>query len=144
MENLDHYRKLEQMYASAPINEFYQPTLKVSAGTAELVFQVQEKFYHAAGAIHGSVYFKALDDAAYFAANSLVEKTFVLTANFTLYLIRPVDSGRLRAVGRVVSKTRQQLLAESILYDEQGREVARGSGSFMRSSIELTEKIGYC
>lgn len=144
MENLDHYRKLEQMYASAPINEFYQPTLKVSAGTAELVFQVQEKFYHAAGAIHGSVYFKALDDAAYFAANSLIEKTFVLTANFTLYLIRPVDSGRLRAVGRVVSKTRQQLLAESILYDEQGREVARGSGSFMRSSIELTEKIGYC
>ena len=142
MENDEHFRKLERMYASAPINEFYQPTLKVSAGSAELEIQVQEKFYHAAGAIHGSVYFKALDDAAYFAANSLVEETFVLTANFNLYLLRPVVSGRLRSVGRVVSQTRQQLLAEAILYDEQGREVARGSGSFMRSSIELTEEIG--
>lgn len=144
MENHEHFRKLERMYATAPINEYYQPRLKVSAGGAELEIQVQEKFYHAAGAIHGSVYFKALDDAAYFAANSLVEEKFVLTANFNLYLIRPVVSGCLRAVGRVVSQTRQQLLAEAILYDEQGREVARGSGSFMRSSMELTEEIGYC
>ena len=44
MENHEHFRKLERMYATAPINEYYQPRLKVSAGSAELEIQVQEKF----------------------------------------------------------------------------------------------------
>ncbi len=144
MENQEHFRKLERMYASAPINEFYQPTLKVAEGEAELEIVVQEKFYHAAGAIHGSVYFKALDDSAYFAANSLVEDVFVLTANFNVYLLRPVVAGRIRAVGRVVNQSKKQLIAEAVLFDEQGREVARGSGSFMHSQMALTEEIGYC
>ena len=143
MKNHEHFRKLERMYAGAPINEFYQPSLKVAEGEAELEIVVQEKFYHAAGAIHGSVYFKALDDAAYFAANSLVEDVFVLTANFNIYLLRPVVAGRIRAVGRVVNKTKKLLIAEAIMFDEQGCEVARGSGSFMHSKMGLTEEIGY-
>jgi acyl-coenzyme A thioesterase PaaI-like protein len=36
--------------------------------------------HHSIHAVHGSVYFKALDDAAFFAVNSLVEDVFVLTA----------------------------------------------------------------
>ncbi|MCK4507996.1 MAG: PaaI family thioesterase [Desulfuromonadales bacterium] len=144
MENQEHFRKLERMYASAPINEFYKPNLEISEGEAVLEFAVQKKFFHAAGAIHGSVYFKALDDAAYFAANSLIEDVFVLTSNFNIYLLRPVSSGRIRAVGRVVNQTKKLLIAEAILYDEQGREVARGSGSFMHSQMALTEEIGYC
>ena len=144
MGNQEHFRKLERMYASAPINDFYQPTLKVDAGSAKLEIEVKEKFFHAAGAIHGSVYFKALDDAAYFAANSLVEDVFVLTFNFNIYLLRPVATGRIRAVGRVVNQTKKLLIAEATLYDEQGREVARGSGSFMHSQMALTEEIGYC
>ena len=139
MENQEHFRKLERMYASAPINEFYKPNLEISEGEAVLEFAVQEKFFHAAGAIHGSVYFKALDDAAYFAANSLIEDVFVLTSNFNIYLLRPVASGRIRAVGRVVNQTKKLLIAEATLYDEQGREVARGSGSFMHSQMALTE-----
>ncbi|MDT8444185.1 MAG: hypothetical protein RQ722_07825 [Desulfuromonadales bacterium] len=48
MENHEHFRKLERMYVTAPINEFYQPNLKVSAGGVELEILVQEKFYNAA------------------------------------------------------------------------------------------------
>lgn len=137
MENNKHFLKLERLYAGAPINEFFKPSLQISDGEAVIEIQVEDKFHHAAGAIHGSVYFKALDDAAYFAANSVVEDTFLLTANFHLNLLRPVISGRLRAVGRVTNQTRQLVLAESVLYDEQGREVARGNGSFMRSNMPL-------
>ena len=60
----EHFRKLERAYASAPINAFYEPTLRVSEGLAELEIGITRKMHHAAGGVHGSVYFKALDDAA--------------------------------------------------------------------------------
>lgn len=44
MEKHEHFRKLERMYATAQINEYYQPRVKVSAGSAELETQVQEIF----------------------------------------------------------------------------------------------------
>jgi acyl-coenzyme A thioesterase PaaI-like protein len=69
------------------------------------VIPVRPEFFHAAHAVHGSVYFKALDDAAFFAVNSLVTDVFVLTASYNLYLTRPVTEGALRAVGRVVHRS---------------------------------------
>jgi uncharacterized protein (TIGR00369 family) len=93
-------------------------------------------FFHAAGAIHGSIYFKALD-AAFFAVNSLVSDVFVLTVSYNVYLLRQVSEGTLMAKGRAVHCSRQ-LFAEAELFDDRSREVARGSGSFMRSTIALT------
>ena len=91
-----------------------------------------------AGAVHGSHYFKALDDAAFFAVASLDEH-FPLTASFNMYFERPVSAGTLRAVGTVVQRARRVFLAESKLYDDDGRELARGSGTFMRSSTPWAE-----
>lgn len=139
----EHFRKLERMYASAPTNSYYQPALRIGAGTAEVVIQVRPDFFHAAGAVHGSVYFKVLDDAAFFAANSLVTDTFVLTVSFNVYLVRPVREGEMRSTGRVVHHSRRLLVAESVVTDTQGREVARGSGTFMPSAIPLGPEVGY-
>ena len=102
-----------------------------------------ERFWHAASAVHGSVYFKMLDDAAFFAANSLVEDVFVLTASFNTYFLRPVSRGRIRSQGRVISRSRRLVIAEAQLFDDEDREIGRGSGSFMPSRIELTEELGY-
>ena len=143
MTDAEHYRRLERMYLLAPINEFFRPTLRVSDGKAEVEAEIAERFFHAADAVHGSVYFKMLDDAAFFAANSRVKEFFVLTASFTIYLTRPVVEGTLRSVGTVVSESRRLLLAEAQLVDARGREIARGSGSFMKSEIALTPEIGY-
>ena len=139
----EHFRKLERLYHGAPINQFYRPTLTVSHAAAELVLPVRPEFFHAAHAVHGSVYFKALDDAAFFAVNSLVVEVFVLTASYNLYLTRPVTEGTLRAVGRVVNRSRNLFLGEAELLDAEGRQVGRGSGSFMRSTIALTPDVGY-
>ena len=73
----EHFRKLERMYHAAPINQFYRPVLTVGEGSAELEIPIRPEFFHAAAAVHGSVYFKALDDAAFFAVNSLVTEVFV-------------------------------------------------------------------
>ena len=68
-----HFRKLERMYLSAPVNNqlYNGVTIAISDQRAELTLEIEEKFFHAANAIHGSVYFKMLDDAAFFAVNSI-------------------------------------------------------------------------
>jgi uncharacterized protein (TIGR00369 family) len=139
----EHHRRLERMYAKAPINEYYAPKLTVGDGTAEVVIEVKPEFYHAGAAVHGSVYFKALDDAAFFAANSVVDDAFVLTATFYVQLIRPVREGKMRAIGKLVQSGATTLFAESVLYDDNGREIARGQGSFVRSRVALTPEMGY-
>ena len=139
----EHFRKLERMFATAPINRFYKPELQISEGSAVLTIPVRPDFFHAAYAIHGSVYFKALDDAAFFAANSLVTDVFVLTVSFTVYLTRPVSDGVITARGTVAHRSRNLFVAESTLVNASGREVARGSGTFMRSQVALTPEIGY-
>ncbi len=87
--------------------------------------------------------FKALDDASFFAANSLVTDVFVLTVTYTVYFTRQASQGELRATGRVVHQSRNLIVAESELHDSLGSQVARGSGTFMRSQIALTPDIGY-
>lgn len=142
-QNADHYRKLERMYLSAPINGFFRPTIEIEEGRAVITNPVREELFHAAGAVHGSTYFKVLDDAAWFAVNSLVTDVFVLTTTFTTYLTRPVTSGTLTAIGEVVNEGRTQWLAQSVVYDDQNREVGRGSGTFVKSRSPLTPEIGY-
>jgi uncharacterized protein (TIGR00369 family) len=140
----EHFRRLERMYASAPINDFFRPTLHIpAAGVAELHLTIRPDFHHAAGAAHGAVYFKALDDATFFAANSVVEDVFVLTVSFNLYLTRPVTEGPVVAHGRLVSRSKRLYLAEGVMEDERGREIARGSGAFMPSAVALAPEIGY-
>ena len=139
----EHFRKLERMYATAPINGYFAPVLHVAEGAAKLTMPVKPGFFHAANAIHGSVYFKALDDSAFFAANSLVDDVFVLTVSFNVFITRPVSGGELRAAGTVVHRSRSLILADSVVHDSEGRQVARGSGAFMRSQIPLTPEIGY-
>ena len=139
----EHYRKLERMYVSGPVNEYYAPRMQVSKGSAEVVIRVRPDFFHAAGAVHGSVYFKALDDAAFFAVNSLVKDVFVLTVSFNIYLTRPISEGEMKATGRVVHRSRRLFLAEAELVDASGREIGRGNGTFIRSTLPLSPKLGY-
>jgi uncharacterized protein (TIGR00369 family) len=140
---MEHHRKLERMYAMAPINRFFAPRLTIGEGTAEVCIDVHEAFHHTAGAMHGAVYFKALDDAAFFAANSIVEGVFVLTAQFEVEFLKPVIQGEIRAHGRVVSETGRRIEAEAELFDSEGVLVGRGRGTFARSQVELAPSIHY-
>ncbi len=138
-----HFRALEKMYLAAPINEIYQPRIAISEGEAEIVIPLSRKYYHAAEAVHGSVYFKMLDDAAFFAAASLEPDFFLLTTSFTTYFTRPVSEGQMRAVGRVTNRNRSQFIAEAVVYNADDREIGRGNGVFTRSRHRLDERDGY-
>ena len=139
-----HWRALEGLYASAPINQLFDSTLNIpEEGRAGILFTVDERHYHAAGAAHGTIYFKMLDDAAFYAANTLVTDRFLLTTSFNLHFTRPVRKGLVRAEGRWISGRRRVLVAESRLIDADGEEIGRGTGTFQRSRIALSSLAGY-
>jgi uncharacterized protein (TIGR00369 family) len=99
--------------------------------------------HHAAGAAHGTIYFKMLDDAAFYAANSLVSDRFLLTTGFNLHFTKPVREGQVVAEGRWISGRRRVFVAEARLIDAEGDEIGRGTGTFMRSRIALAGLPGY-
>ncbi len=139
-----HFRALERLYKAAPINQLFESDLEISErGFARITFAVDERHYHAAGAVHGTSYFKMLDDAAFYAANSLVSDRFLLTTAFNLLFTRPLKSSTVTAEGRWVSGKRRVFVADSRLIDEEGEEIARGTGTFMRSHIPLATLPGY-
>jgi uncharacterized protein (TIGR00369 family) len=139
-----HYRALERLYASAPVNRKFASQLAIpGAGRAHLTFNVTAEDYHAAGAAHGTIYFKMLDDAAFYAANTLATDRFLLTTGFNLHFTRPVRAGIITAEGRWVSGRRRVFVAEARLIDAEGEEVGRGTGTFMRSRIALSSLPGY-
>jgi uncharacterized protein (TIGR00369 family) len=139
-----HFAALESLYVAAPINRLFESRLEImGAGHARIHFDVDERVYHAAGAAHGTIYFKMLDDAAFYAANSLVSDRFVLTTAFNLLLTRPMKAGPAMAEGRWVSGQRRVLVADARLLDSSGEEVARGTGTFMRSHFPLSSLPGY-
>ena len=130
-----HFRGLEALYRSAPVNALFRSDIEIAEpGQARIRFEVDDSVFHAAGAAHGTLYFKMMDDAAFYACNSLVSDRFLLTTAFNLVFTRPIRSGPVVAEGRWISGKRRVFV---------GEEAARGTGTFMRSHIALSGLEGY-
>ena len=139
-----HFGRLEALYRSAPVNRHYESEIEITApGHARIRFTVDESSFHAAGAAHGTLYFKMLDDAAFYAANSLISDRFLLTTAFNLHFTRPMKPGRAVAEGRWISGRRRVLIADAHIVGPDGEEAARGTGTFLRSHIALSSLAGY-
>ena len=139
-----HWRALESLYKSAAINRLFPSSLVIAeAGLARIESVVESAHFHAAGAVHGTAYFKLLDDAAFYAANSLVADRFLLTTAFNLFFTRSLAPGPVVAEGRWVSGHKRVFVAEARLTDAAGDEVARGTGTFIKSRIALASLPGY-
>jgi acyl-coenzyme A thioesterase PaaI-like protein len=139
-----HFRALEALYRSAPINGLFRSDIEISEpGVARIAFPVEPSAFHAAAAAHGTLYFKMMDDAAFYACNSLVSDRFLLTTAFNLVFTRPLKEGVAVAEGRWISGRRRVFVGEARLVMADGEEAARGTGTFMRSHIALSGLAGY-
>ena len=139
-----HLRSLEALYNIAPVNRLFASRMTLpEAGRSEIEFTIDPSSFHAAGAAHGTLYFKMLDDAAFYAANGLVSDRFLLTTAFNLHFTKPLREGVARAEGRWISGKRRVFVAEARIVDAAGDECARGTGTFMRSHIALSGLDGY-
>ena len=138
-----HFRALESLYRSAPVNGLFVSDISIEEGAARIRFDVTEAMFHAAGAAHGTIYFKMMDDAAFYACNSLVTDRFLLTTAFNLHFTRPLKAGPVVAEGRWASGKRRVFVGDARLVDAEGEVAARGTGTFMRSRIPLSSLPGY-
>ena len=140
----EHFKKLTTMYLNAATNRYYDPVITIGKGTAEIEIAVKPEFFHSAGTVHGSVYFKLLDDAAYFAASSAITDAHLVTASFNLYFLRPISLGTMKGIGTLVHRSQRLIIAEAKVLDDKGKIAASGSGAFMKTDIPLDGKVGYC
>lgn len=145
MSKSHHYKRLEAMYLAAPINQqvYSGVSISVGHGSAEICHNVDPAFFHGGGGLHGSVYFKLLDDAAFFAAGSIITDEFILTVSFQIQIVRPITSGKIKAIGIIEKPGNQLLIASAALFDERDRKLAFGHGQFMKSGKLLADTAGY-
>lgn len=142
--NPDHFARLINLFATAPVQQIFAgSSMQLEEGVCRIQFPVTPSLFHGAGALHGSAYFKLLDDAAYFAAATASPTYFLLTAKFDIKLLRPVHEGLLTAVGNLESVTERVLTASARLLNESGQPVATGTGQFAFSTIRWENLDGY-
>ncbi|MFY0593483.1 PaaI family thioesterase [Roseivirga sp.] len=142
--SLDHFQRLENLFHSAPIQDMLSGAqMKVGKGKSVYTLNIKPAYFHAAEAMHGAIYFKLLDDAAYFAAASLELDFFLLTKSYTIQFIRPVQVDALTAKGKIVKVDGQSFVAKSEIVNSKGKVVAHGEGVFVRSKKPLLEQAGY-
>lgn len=140
----NHFVNLERMFHLAPIQDLLSGAeMKVEKEKATYRLNISKKYFHAANAMHGAIYFKLLDDSAYFAAASLEETYFLLTKSYTIHFKRPVEVDELTAVGEVVSKNGGEIICRSRITNVAGKLVAEGEGVFVRSKKLLVDQPGY-
>lgn len=75
MNEANHFKALENMYAAAPINEIYNPVIKVSEGISEIEMEISEKFHHSAGGAWVCV-FQNVRRCGFFCIQLLRERSF--------------------------------------------------------------------
>lgn len=90
--------------------------------------------YNPLGTVHGGVISTLLDTAAGCSVHSTLAAGEGYTSlDLTVKFLRAVtvESGRVRAEGRVIHRGRRTALAEATLYDAAGRQVAHATSSCM-------------
>ena len=141
--NKKHFKNIINGYSNAPINQLFKPKMKLSLGQCEIEMKISKNFHHSANSLHGSIYFKMLDDAAWGASNTYIDDVFLFTYNFNIFLTKPVSKGKIRSIGSVITKSDKKIEAEASLYDYSGDEIGRGSGIFMKSKYLLKDAVGF-
>jgi uncharacterized protein (TIGR00369 family) len=111
---------------------------EVDHGHAVFSLLPGEDHYNPIGSMHGGVYATLLDSAAGCAVQStLPQGTGYTSVDLAVKFLRPVtvDTGRVRAVGTVLSGGRRTALAEARLLDDEDRLLAHATSTCMILSV---------
>ncbi|MER8004438.1 MULTISPECIES: PaaI family thioesterase [unclassified Streptomyces] len=107
---------------------------EVDHGHAVFSLEPGEEHYNPIGSVHGGIYATMLDSAAGCAVQSTLPQGVAYTSlDLTVKFLRPItaDTGKVRAVGSVLSSGRRTALAEARLFDSADRLLAHATSSCM-------------
>ena len=101
-------------------------------GRVVLELEAGPRHRHGGGVVQGGVITQIADAAMGMSLATLQEEgVWNTTIELKINFLRPVVSGRLRAVGRVVEMKQTLLFSEADVLDETGRLVERASSTCM-------------
>ena len=107
--------------------------------TVVLEMQMGPEHHNVSATLHGGAFATLIDIACALAARTPAGKPAqpvapdahrVATLSLSLHFIRAVREGRVRVVGRRLSGGRRVVFAAADVFDQDGRLVANGSGSY--------------
>jgi uncharacterized protein (TIGR00369 family) len=107
---------------------------EVAFGRAVFAMEPGEEHYNPIGSVHGGVYATLLDSAAGCAVHSVLPEGMAYTSlDLTVKFLRPVTvgTGKIRAIGTVLSHGRRTALAQAELLDGSDRLLAHATSSCM-------------
>lgn len=139
-----HYKALIKMYLGASFQPKFPGTeMELWPGKAEIRMDVDSSYHHAAGSMHGYVYFRMLDEVCYFAAMTFEKEFYYVTRSFNIDFTRPFKEGKIIARSEGITRNGTDIIVTGSLYDENGKVLAKGKGVFAKSRINLSSDIGY-
>jgi acyl-coenzyme A thioesterase PaaI-like protein len=138
-----HCRSLEHMYLHDERRASHDSGIHVDEGGAEIVMPVQDHHLLAGDALDTAICFALLNDAASLAVNSVVEDVLVRAEQFGVHFTHATPKGQLIARGHLLCANEEELLAESVVVDSEGTEIARGNGAFVKCDVALSAEMGY-
>lgn len=139
-----HYRRLEHMFLCAPINQLFNGVhMELAPGSCVIRWQVTGNFFHAGKSLHGAIYTKFLDDAAYFSAATLNDRHFIVTKSLHVRFLRPVAEGLLTATGKSETGADGSLRTTAVLHVSETILVATAEARFTNSKLLLADVDDY-
>ncbi|MET9652656.1 PaaI family thioesterase [Streptomyces sp. NPDC006460] len=107
---------------------------EVEHGRAVFTFEPGEEHYNPIGSVHGGVYATLLDSAAGCAVHSTLPQGMAYTSlDLSTRFLRPITlgTGKVRAIGTVMSAGRRTALAEAGIYDASDRLLGHATSTCM-------------
>lgn len=106
-------------------------TLGICDGAFTLELELEDRHMSRAARAHGGVLFSLLDTAL---GRAVIEELppgrGCATVELKINYFRPVQGGTIRASGRCVQKTKSLAYAEGDIVNEEGKLLARATGTF--------------
>jgi acyl-CoA thioesterase len=100
-------------------------------GVHRVSLELSDIHMSSAGRVHGGVLFSLLDTAMGGAViSALPLEKGCATLEMKINYFRPVQSGKVTAVGRLINLTKNTAYAEGEVFNEEGRLLAKTSGTF--------------
>ena len=105
----------------------------IASGTATLAVTIRKELTQNQGVVHGGAIASLIDTATAFAIISLLApKEKVTTVDLAISYLRPVMSGRIKAVARVVRAGRRLFVVSAEVFDTQGRLITTALSTYIK------------
>ena len=105
---------------------------ELGKGYCKVEVNLENKHLNPFGGVHGGVYSSLIDTAAYWAVYCDVEEnTGLISLDIKVDNLAPIKEGHLVVEGKRIKAGRSICLAEAVITDSQGKQLAHGTSKQM-------------